>query len=73
MCWEFDVVNSVIKNDLETQKQIISTFEQKWLKIKWFWQPEWRFSDEVLLKQERSDNVPVSGPLLVMMFTLPEF
>jgi len=73
MCWEFDVVNSVIKNDLETQKQIISTFEQKLLKIKWFWQPEWHFSDEVLLKQERSDNVPVSGPLLVMMFTLPEF
>jgi len=34
MCWEFDVVNSVIKNDLETQKQIISTFEQKLLKIK---------------------------------------
>jgi hypothetical protein len=28
MCWEFGVVNSTIKNDLETQKQIISAFEQ---------------------------------------------
>jgi hypothetical protein len=27
MCQEFGVVNSTIKNDLETQKQIISAFE----------------------------------------------
>jgi hypothetical protein len=28
MCREFSVVNSTIKNDLETQKQINSAFEQ---------------------------------------------
>ena len=28
MCWEFGFVNSAIKNNLETQKQTISAFEQ---------------------------------------------
>jgi predicted alpha-1,6-mannanase (GH76 family) len=55
--------------------KIISVFEQSGLRIKWSWKPEWSDIDKVLFKwfkQERSDNVPVSGPRLIMS-AFPKF
>ena len=63
-------------NPHENRSQIISAFEQNGLRIKRFWKPEQCDVSEAMLKwfqQDRSDNVPVSGPLLMITFALSKF
>jgi hypothetical protein len=54
---------------LENQRQIVSAFEQNGSGIKQLRKPEGSDVDEALLKwfkQQRSENVPVSDPLLMV-------
>jgi len=76
MCCEFGFVNSITKKILENRAEIISAFEQNGSKIKGFQNPEQREFDESLLKwfkQQSSDDIPVSGLLLLIIFVLPKF
>jgi hypothetical protein len=55
---------------------MISAFDQNGSRIEGFRIPERSDVDEALLKwfkEERSDNVPVSGLLLVIVFVLHTF
>jgi len=72
VCREFGLVNSTIQTIWQTTAKIISVFEGHAMRIKQFRKPELSFVDEALLKwfkQERSDTVPVSGPLLILTFS----
>jgi hypothetical protein len=63
-------------NELEKQILSISAFEQNGWRIKWFWKPELSDDDNELpkwFKQQRSDNVPGSGPILMITFVLPKY
>lgn len=69
VCQEFGLVN------LEDRIKIISALEQNGLRIKWFRKPEQSDISGVLLewfKGERNDNLPVSGPILMITFILPK-
>ena len=58
------------------RNKIISATEQNGLRVKQFRKPEWSGIEEALLKwlkQERSENVLVSGPLLMITSVLPKF
>ena len=75
MCREFGFVNSIIKKIWKNRTRIFSEFEQKGSRIKGFRNSERREFDEALLKwfkQQRSDDIPVSG-LLLTIFVLPKF
>ena len=55
---------------------MISAFEQNGSRIKRFRKPEGSDFIEALLrvfKQQRSDNVSMNGPLLVISFGIPNF
>jgi hypothetical protein len=59
---------------MEKRNAIKSAFEQYGLRINLFRKHERVDVDEALLKwfkQEISDNVPVSGPLLLITFCIP--
>ena len=74
-CGEFGFINSTIKNIWKNETKIFSACEQKGLRIKQFWKPEQSDVDEALLKlfkKQRSENVPVSGLLLMVVF-VPKF
>lgn len=74
VCVELSLVNSMIQTIWKNRTQIISAFEQNRLRINWL--PEWSDVDEALLKwlkQERSDNVPVGGPLRMVNFFILNF
>jgi hypothetical protein len=70
-------------NDLHAKKKIyiyiyiyIGATEQNGLRITQFQTLEWSGIKEALLKwlkQDRSENVLVSGPLLMIAFVLPKF
>jgi len=60
MCWKFGLVNSTTQTIWKNRTEIITAFEQNRSRKKWFWKPEWRAVNEVLLnwfKQERSNIV----------------
>jgi len=60
---------------LKTRTKIIIAFSQHEPIIKQFWKCERSDVDEASLKwfkQERSYNVPVSGPLLTIIFVHPK-
>lgn len=75
-CWEFGLVNSMIQKIWKINTKIISAFEQSGPRIKQFQKLERSDTDEALFKwfkQERSHNVPVSGPLPMIALFLPKF
>ena len=75
VCQKFGFVNSRIKKIWKNRTKIIRAFQQNRLRIKQFRKSERSDIDEVLhkwFKQQRSDNVPVSGLLLVIIFVLPK-
>jgi hypothetical protein len=58
------------------RNKIISATEQNGLRLMQFQKPERNGIEETLLKwlkQDRSENVLVSGPLLMITFVLPKF
>jgi len=74
-CQEFGLSNSTLQMICKSRTEIISTFDQNGSRIKRFRKSKRSEVDEVLLKwfkPERGDNVPVSGPLLMMIFVLPK-
>ena len=76
MCREFGLVSSTIQTIWKNGTKIISAFEQNGLRIKRYRKPERSDVDEALLrwfKQQRSDIVPISGPLLVIIFLVLNF
>jgi hypothetical protein len=69
MCREFGLVNSTTQTIWKNRTKIISVFEQNGSRIKRLQKPERSDVNEALLKwfkQQRSDNVPVSGPLPII-------
>jgi hypothetical protein len=69
MCREFGLVNSIIQTIWKNRTKIISSFEQNVSRIKRSRKPERSDVVEALIKwfkQQEGDNVPVSGPLLVI-------
>jgi hypothetical protein len=73
---EFRLVSSKIPTIWKNRTKIISEFEKNGVNIMPFRKPARKDVDEALLKwfkQQRCDNVPVSGPLLIITFVLPKF
>jgi len=73
---EFGLVNSTIQPVCKNRTKIISVFQKKRSRIKQFQKPKWRENDEALFKwfkQQKSANVPVSSPLLTIIFVPPKF
>ena len=71
MCGQIGFKNSTIKNIWKNRTKIISVFEKNV-----FQKQEQSNVNEALpksFKQQRSDNVPVSGPLLMIIFVLHKF
>jgi hypothetical protein len=69
MCWEISLLNSTIQTIWTKRIKIIGVFEQNGLRIVWFQKNEWSDVDEAVLecfKQERSDSIPMSGPLFMI-------
>ena len=69
-------MNCAIRRIRKGSIKIISAFEQNGQGIKRFRRSERNDVMRRCLKwfnQERSDNVPVGGPLLLTIFVLPEF
>lgn len=72
VCREFGLVNSTVQTIWSNREKILSAFEECSLQCKRLRKPEWPDIDEALLKwfkQQRSANVPISGPLLKMKAT----
>ena len=70
------VVNSTIQATCKSRTKMISAFDQNRSRIKGFRKPERSDVDEALLKwfkEESSDNLSVSGLLLVRIFVLHKF
>jgi hypothetical protein len=68
MCREFGLVNSTVQTIWRNRDKIVSAFEQNGSRIERLRKPERSDVDEALLKlfkQQRSENVPVSSPLLM--------
>ena len=68
---EFVLVNSTVQRICKNRTKVISAFERNGSRIKRFRKPERSDVDEAMLQwynQERSDNVPVSYPLLMVTF-----
>jgi hypothetical protein len=68
-CWEFGLFNSTVQTTWKNRDKIISAFEQNGSRIERLRKPERSDVDKELLKwfkQQRSENVPVSGPLLMV-------
>lgn len=66
----------MIQNIWENATKIISALEQKESRIKRLRNPEVSDVTKALFewyKQERSDKVPLNGPLLVIIFVFPHF
>jgi hypothetical protein len=60
----------------KSRTKSISVFDGNGLRIKQFWKLDWSDIHEALLKwfkQGTSDNVPVSGFLLLITFVLHKF
>jgi len=73
---DFSLVNSTVQTIRKDITKMNSTPEQNGSRIKRFRKPERSDVDEALFKwfkQERSDTVPVSGPLVMITFILPKF
>ena len=73
VCRELGIVNSTIQTNWKNRTRIISAFEQNGSRIKRFRKPEQSDVDEALLKwfkQQRSGNVLVSDPLLMITWVL---
>lgn len=69
VCRKFGLVNSTVQTIWKNKTKIIDAFEQNGSRIKRLRKPERSDVDEALLKwfkQQRSDNIPVSGPLLMV-------
>jgi hypothetical protein len=69
VCREFGLVNSIIQTIWKNRTKIIRAFEQNGSRIKRSRKPERSDVVEALLKwfkQQEGDNVPVSGPLLMI-------
>lgn len=65
-----------VSKNLESWTKIITAFEQNGSRVKRFPQPELSDVNEALFKrfkQDRSDDVPVGGPLLIANFFLLKF
>ena len=76
MCREFGLINYTIQRICKNITTFISAFERNGSRIKRFRKPERRDVNEALLKwlmQQRSDNIPVSGPLFMITFILAKF
>ena len=76
MFWKFGVVNFTIQTFWKNKTETIGAFEQIGSRLKRFRKPEQSDVDETLLKllqQQRGDTVPVSGPLLMIVFVVPKF
>ena len=74
-CGQFGFTNSTIKKIWKNRTCIISRFEQNGYRIKLFRKTERGDVDEALHKsfqQQRSENVLVSGVLLMIIFVLPK-
>jgi transposase-like protein len=66
LCREFGLVNSAVQTIWKNRDKIVSVLEQNGSRTKRLRKPERSDVDEALLKwfkQQRSENVPVSGPL----------
>jgi len=73
---EFSIVNSTIQTIRRNRTVIINAFEQNGSGIKRFRKPEQCIIIKALLKwfkEQRSDSVPMSSPLRLTVFVLPEF
>jgi len=73
---EFSLVNSTIQTIRRNRTIIINAFEQNGSRINRFRKPEQCIIIEALrmwFTQQRSDNVPMSSPLRVTVFVLPNF
>jgi len=76
VCREFGLVNSTIQMIWQTTAKIISVLERQGMRIKQFRKSKLSYVDEALLKlfkQERSGNVPVSGPHQMITFFLLKY
>jgi len=73
---ELSFVNRTIQRIWKTRIKIISAFQQNGLRIKRFRKPERSGIDEALdkwLKQQKSGNATVSGPLRMITSVPPKF
>ena len=73
---EFGIINSTVQEICKNRTKIISVSEQNGWRIKGWRKPEPSDVDEAVLtwlQQERSDNVPMSGPFLMTIFVLHKF
>jgi hypothetical protein len=69
VCREFGLVNSMTQTMWKNITKIICAFQQNGSRIKRLLKPKRSDVDEALLKwlkQQRSDNVPMNGPLLII-------
>ena len=76
MCREFGLVNSTFQEICKNRTKIISVSEQNGEKVKRWRKPEPSDVDEAVLtwlQQEISDNAPVSGPFLMIIFVIHKF
>jgi hypothetical protein len=76
LCREFGLVNSSIQTSWKNKNQSIRAFEQNGWRIKRLWKPERSGDDKALpkwFKQQRSDNVPGSGSILMITFVLRKY
>jgi transposase len=73
---EFVLVNYAVQKIFKNRAKIISAFEENGSTIKRLRNPERSDAIKALLKRckpQRSDNVPVSGPLFIISFVLSNF
>ena len=73
MCQEYRLVNSTILKIWEIRTKIIGAYEENGSRIQRLRKPEGSDVDEELLnwfKQEKSDTLPVSGPLFIKILVL---
>ena len=76
VCREFGLINSKIQRTCKNITKIIRACERKGWRIKRFRKPERRDVNEAFLKwlkQQISDDVPVSGPIMMVLFVFPKF
>jgi len=80
VCREFGLVNSTNQTIWKNRTKIISAFEQNGLRVKRYRKryrkPERGDVDDALFKwfkQQRSDIVPISGPVRVIFFLVLNF
>jgi hypothetical protein len=76
VCQEYGLVNSAIQKIWKIRTKIIGAYVEKESRIKRLRKPKGSDVDEEVLKwfnQDKSDAVPVSGPLFINIFVLSNY